>query len=212
MSYWVLRSAFNGIKGQGAFVCENTECNTQWTSNDTNKQACKSCGKRVLPMWVESKLEPPVDTPGYWVLRDEFNGVKSFGSYVCESKKCKNKKWISAHAYKIHRQGCKSCDQYTLPTYMWVNTDKDTIKDIKNDTDKDTDKPHDSERCEACKAGVCIRNGIEIQSVEIAMEPEPTSLLHLRHCSVVTTPSPIIRDDLDIKRNLLREKIKKSFL
>jgi len=80
--------------------------------------------------------------------------------------------------------------------YMWVNTDKDTIKGII----KDTDKPHDSERCEACKAGVCIRNGIEIQSVEIAMEPE----------SVVTV-DPILRDDLDINRNLLREKIKKSF-
>jgi len=184
-------------------MCENTECNTQWISNDTNKdfrQPCKSCGKRVLPMcmWVESKPkpEPPVDTPGYWELRDNFKGLKSFGSYVCESKKCKNKEWISAHAHKEYRQGCKSCDKFVLPMYMWVNTDKDTIKGII----KDTDKPHDSERCEACKAGVCIRNGIEIQSVEIAMEPE----------SVVTV-DPILRDDLDINRNLLREKIKKSF-
>ena len=159
-------------------------------------------------------LEPPVNTPGYWILRNAFNGIKSFGVFVCENKKCNNR-WKSAHAYKIYRQGCKSCDQYTLPTYMWVN-ENTHIRD--NDAIKDTDKPHDSERCEACKVGVCIIcNGIYTQSVEIMMEPEPDVTVARINPkpsqSIYTNRQPsITRDDLEIRRNLLREKIKKSFL
>ena len=162
---------------------------------------------------MQIKIPPPVDTPGYWILRDAFNGSKSFGVFVCEDTKCK-KQWISAHANKEFRMGCNICEKRVLPTYMWVNTHK-------SDKDKDVtskQKPHDSKRCEACEKGLCIiparrrqwpfpnlQNNThrqsecitDIQSVEITIEPEP---------------SPRRVDDLEIKRNLLREKIKKSFL
>ena len=139
-------------------------------------------------------LEPPVNTPGYWILRNAFNGIKSFGVFVCENKKCNNR-WTSAYANKEFRQGCKLCDKRVLPSYMWVNANKqDKDKDTdKQDKDKDTYKPHDSKRCEACEKGVCIR------SVVIMIESEPEQ-------------NPIQIDDLEIRRNLLREKIKKSFL
>jgi hypothetical protein len=127
-------------------------------------------------------MKPPIDTPGYWILRDEFKGIKSFGHFVCENAKCKNN-WTSAHANKEFRQGCKLCDKRALPAHMWVNTHK-----LHKDKDVTIKlKPHDSTRCEACEKGVCI------QSVVTMIEP-----------------IPIQRDDLDIRRSLLREKIRQS--
>lgn len=95
---------------------------------------------------------PPVNTRGQWKLYQEFDGRKSFGSFMCTS--CR-KQWISAHAYLDYRQACKNCDEYYYATWMWKNYDNSTcdgidIKDTKNYTG-----PHDRERCEACAVGVC---------------------------------------------------------
>jgi len=93
---------------------------------------------------------PPVSEPGEWVPRDEFPGKKSFAFYRC--KRC-TKNWVSAHGYKTFMQGCQRCEKELLPLFMWKNQDK-----RKRDEDLESERldgPHDSERCEACRAGVC---------------------------------------------------------
>ena len=160
----------------------------------------------------------PVDTPGYWILRDAFNGSKSFGVFVCENAKCNKQQWISAHANKAFRMSCNNCEKRVLPTYMWVNTHK-SDKD-KNITSKQ--KPHDSNRCEACEKGLCIQS-VEITVGETLVPPYPLLSESYKGGVRGTAGSltgggkgePLVPpggDDLEIKRNLLREKIKKSFL
>lgn len=93
--------------------------------------------------------EPPVDSPGQWVLREDFTGRKSFGYFVCGCGRF----WLSAHAFKDYRQGCRGCEQKSFPYFLWENFGKRTDRD-RNYAD---DKPHDASRCEACRNGVCIR-------------------------------------------------------
>lgn len=97
---------------------------------------------------------PPFDgLEGTWLKRKQFiqhGGKKSFGLFVC--KKCENGRWISAHAYAIFRQGCQVCETYSLPLYMWLNDEKCT----QTRKTKKEDKPHHDERCQACKAGICL--------------------------------------------------------
>ncbi len=57
---------------------------------------------------------------GYWVLRDAFNGAKSFGVFICDNVKCKHQ-WISANANKDFRMACQLCEKRALPKYMWEN-------------------------------------------------------------------------------------------
>ena len=94
---------------------------------------------------------PPFDSAsGVWVPATEFGGTKSFGRFNCAG--C-NKRWGSAHAYPQFRQGCQACNLETKPCCMWVNY-PDNRSD--RDTDSDEDKaPHDAQRCEACRRGVC---------------------------------------------------------
>ena len=90
----------------------------------------------------------PVDNDGQWVARNKFKREKSFGFFKCH--KC-NKTWLSAHAFRKYRQGCKGCETKVLPIYLWENHEKNT--EIKKK--KDNKKPHDAGRCEACRKGVC---------------------------------------------------------
>ena len=106
----------------------------------------KGAGRGRLSM---DKLKPPVDSPGQWVLRKEFQGRKSFGAFQCV--KC-TKIWTSAHAYKNFKQGCQRCELEGLPVFMWVNKGKRDYYAVSDDEEK---PPHDSERCEACRAGEC---------------------------------------------------------
>lgn len=93
--------------------------------------------------------DPPVLSAGEWVHWDEFKGNKSFGYFLCDN--C-NKKWISAHAYKNYRQGCQNCETYDYPKLLWVNFESSERRwDIEDDAE------HDRFRCEACKAGACLR-------------------------------------------------------
>ena len=102
-------------------------------------------------------LEAPVDTPGMWLSRQEFNGEKSFGAFQC--LKCK-KTWISAHAFKAYKQGCQTCEREELPLYMWQNLRARHDQDIFYDEDNDeVNRPHDQQRCEACRRGVCSGRG-----------------------------------------------------
>jgi uncharacterized C2H2 Zn-finger protein len=98
---------------------------------------------------------PPVDSAGYWVPREEFTGKKSFGYFQCES--C-FKTWISAHAFPSFKQGCKKCDTEDYPIFLWENMNKKQHDDLNYQRDE-KDKPHDQNRCEACRCGVgvCLR-------------------------------------------------------
>lgn len=103
----------------------------------------------------KKKIRAPKNSPipgvaGMWVSRVSFKGHKSFGCFVCTS--CNNR-WLSAHAFPQHTQGCKKCDQHTLPMFMWVNQHSSSDSDKHR---KNTGKPHDMERCSACAAGICI--------------------------------------------------------
>mmetsp|Transcript_74904 Transcript_74904/g.211861 ORF Transcript_74904/g.211861 Transcript_74904/m.211861 type:complete len:168 (+) Transcript_74904:98-601(+) len=93
--------------------------------------------------------EPPVGTAGEWVLREEFEGRKSFGYFICDCGRF----WTSAHAYKEYSQGCQGCDFMRLPYFLWQNHEPRSGRPAE---DRDA-APHDSERCEACQRGVCDR-------------------------------------------------------
>lgn len=102
--------------------------------------------------------EAPVDSAGKWVLREEFLGKKSFGFFAC---RC-GRSWTTAHAQKEYRQGCQACDAECFPSYMWLN---DPSVERRERADRDElDVPHDFERCEACRQGVCsaVRMGARI--------------------------------------------------
>lgn len=93
---------------------------------------------------------PPVCTRGYWQRRQDFQGNKSFGYFICHSCN-KQRGWISAHAFRNYKQGCQKCEKYTLPTYLWVNLDNNN----RSRSPQAKEVPHDYTRCNACKAGVC---------------------------------------------------------
>lgn len=81
-----------------------------------------------------------------------FPREKSFGAFQCPI--CMGT-WTSAHAFKIYTQGCKKCDVEGLPLFMWLNEQSGSNEREFND--KESETPHDSERCEACRRGKCIR-------------------------------------------------------
>ncbi len=136
------------------------------------KKQPKPWGRRA------DQLALPVDTEGAWVdwwgtLRsmlfradvmtrhdflcewnsDDFEGIKSFGYFECPS--CK-KTWVSAHSYPDYTQGCKRCDTEYYPKFMWENQERHYPRDEDKTVMEETDKPHDMERCEACRAGLCL--------------------------------------------------------
>jgi len=110
-------------------------------------------------------MDKPVSSAGRWVLREEYEGLKSFGKFKCKTKTCKNKEWTSARAFTIWKQGCRICNIDVLPTHMWKNDNTNT-KQKRNETKKG----HDGNRCEACKNGVCIERERPEQNIEIETE------------------------------------------
>ena len=87
---------------------------------------------------------------GEWVNAIQHPGGKSFGYFCCLP--C-DKKWMSAHARKGYKQGCKDCERFYYPLYLWENTHKKSnLKENPNN-----DKPHIKYLCQACKMGICIR-------------------------------------------------------
>lgn len=101
---------------------------------------------------VESwRPNAPVDSIGYWIHREEYTGRKSFGYFKCEI--C-FKNWVSAHSFPNFKQGCKKCNTEDYPIFLWQNMNDKQRDDYERD---ETDKPHDQNRCEACRYGVCLR-------------------------------------------------------
>ena len=135
-----------------AGCCHSLNCtrHSRQPKNIPKNQPRKSRKGRASPPKVHTHRPPFDSASGVWVPATEFGGTKSFGRFACAG--C-NKSWGSAHAYPQFRQGCQACNLETKPCCMWVN-DSDNRSD--RDTDSDEDKaPHDEERCEACRLGVC---------------------------------------------------------
>ena len=105
---------------------------------------------------VEEKVEfdPPfAGAVGEWVEREEFTGRKSFGRFTC--RRCR-KGWLSAHAMPGFRQGCKACEKKSMPSWMWMNDDNEEEARMGSDErEEGAGRPHDQQRCEACRQGVC---------------------------------------------------------
>lgn len=97
--------------------------------------------------------DPPVDTEGIWVLRDNFRGTKSFGFFKCRGEVC-SKTWLSAHAFAKYKQGCQVCETESRPKFLWQNLERKN-RDNFDDVQDDEGPPHDQGRCEACRVGVC---------------------------------------------------------
>ena len=133
--------------------------------------ACYDCGRefetaRGLRMHQEAKghgafaepvhefahthRDPFPGACGEWVPRDQFNGTKSFGMFRCSG--CR-KPWMSAHAFLDFKQGCKDCNLEVLPCCMWESEQSDEREDEREEGA--SDGPHDTERCEAGRRGVC---------------------------------------------------------
>jgi hypothetical protein len=85
------------------------------------------------------------------VLREDYNGVKSFAWYYCA---CGNK-FRSAHGHKEFTQGCKACDKSLRPKFMWKNARQNFAR---REASPDN-APHDTTRCEACRHGECSFTG-----------------------------------------------------
>jgi len=74
-------------------------------------------------------IPPPVESPVKWECREEFNSRKSIGYFKCSRW---FKSWISAHAFKDYKQGCKECNRYVFALYLWKNDNEKKLKIIKN--------------------------------------------------------------------------------
>lgn len=132
---------------------ECAECDATFTTEkgrNQHFQAKHHCRRRKSLQ--PEQLNPPVESGGEWVMRDEFRGRKSFGAFECSNIRC-GKSWVSAHAFPIYLQGCQACNVESLPKFMWVNAERDERSE--GDETGKLDGPHDSDRCEACRKGVC---------------------------------------------------------
>jgi len=113
---------------------------------------------------ADAQPAPPFEgMDGYWVEREHFPGVKSFGLFRCENQNKKGKRcskvWSSAHAQTDFGQGCQKCEAFSKPWLMWWNMDKPKKHDKKNPDDERA--AHDRDRCEACRKGVCTIDQVD---------------------------------------------------
>jgi hypothetical protein len=101
------------------------------------------------------KLPAPVDVEGFWTPRDQFRGIKSFGTFQCECGKI----WKSAHAQPKFKQGCQRCEKERLPDVLWVNVGDREDRPSDDESPDDDEAPHDHRRCGACRVGACTAQG-----------------------------------------------------
>eukprot|EP00011_Vannellida_sp_DIVA3-517-6-12_P014369 CAMPEP_0114606236 /NCGR_PEP_ID=MMETSP0168-20121206/1459_1 /TAXON_ID=95228 ORGANISM="Vannella sp., Strain DIVA3 517/6/12" /NCGR_SAMPLE_ID=MMETSP0168 /ASSEMBLY_ACC=CAM_ASM_000044 /LENGTH=315 /DNA_ID=CAMNT_0001817097 /DNA_START=43 /DNA_END=987 /DNA_ORIENTATION=- len=102
-------------------------------------------GARGLAAHIAAKHpppDPPVQTEGWWELREEFEGRKSFGFFYCCNAECSSR-WVSAHAQPQFRQACKACEEWSHALWMWVNEDSEEGRGLGA-----SKAPHDVARCE----------------------------------------------------------------
>ena len=125
-------------------------CGKGFASKASRKQHTRDA-HRAQPSLKHHDHEPPfTGAAGYWMSRENYSGRKSFGWFCCPA--CSNR-WSSAHAWRDYRQGCRRCEEESHPCCLWMNTERHDSR-FRHDDD---DKPHDVERCEACRQGVCRR-------------------------------------------------------
>ena len=106
---------------------------------------------QIKPIDAAELSPPPIpNVKGYWIQRPYFQGRKSFGAFQCCF--CGNA-WTSAHAYANYGQGCRRCNIINLPMFLWQNQKAQKKNNLLQPPAGL--KPHDRERCEACRAGVC---------------------------------------------------------
>jgi hypothetical protein len=134
---------------------------------------------------------------GRWVLRETFasssHRPKGFGLFVCLS--C-SRHWKSAHAYRDNfGQDCQGCGQKTFPRLMWQ------FSSITPHRHRDSldGPPHDTSRCDACKAGwhcTNARNSSPPQRVAFHPDPVVASPITPRNSSppqrVAFHPDPVV--------------------
>lgn len=140
------------------FGCD--DCGREFRSEQSlhqHRQAKHASSKTKNKKAPPRKLtDPPVpDLEGEWVEPSAFRGTKSFGFFMCP--KCTNAPtWYSAHTFPNFKQGCKVSNAETLPQFLWQNAEW-SFRGDRHEGDK-LKGPHQLERCEACRAGVCVEN------------------------------------------------------
>mmetsp|Transcript_8427 Transcript_8427/g.24119 ORF Transcript_8427/g.24119 Transcript_8427/m.24119 type:complete len:192 (+) Transcript_8427:64-639(+) len=138
-------------RGQGQRRNGQGQGEAEWGEGSA-KAAGRLGEARAKGRYGHPKPAPPVGEPGEWVLREVFDGKKSFGVFFCPC----GRTWTTAHAWKDYKQGCQSCDVETFAFYMWKNDRKGKSYSRKQDNFEDDRPPHDRARCEACRRGVCM--------------------------------------------------------
>ena len=118
-----------------------------------HRQAKHGSKKKMKNAPTKPKAPPVPDLEGEWVEPSNFHGTKSFGFFVCQ-KCATTPTWYSAHAFPNFKQGCKVCNAESFPQFLWQNAVR-TAREDRHESDK-LKGPHQSERCEACRAGVCV--------------------------------------------------------
>ena len=67
---------------------------------------------------------PYAGCEGNWVEAKSYpSSSQTFGYFWCG--RCQ-KTWMSAYSRKGYKQGCKICESYFYPAYLWVNDHKKT--------------------------------------------------------------------------------------
>jgi hypothetical protein len=138
---------------KSSLSCE--ECGKTFKSQDSLHQ--HQAAKHHLQSSAHHRFDPDTyqgvpfpGAKGRWVYREDYRGNKGFGIFVCNS--CP-RHWISAHAYSNQfGQDCQACEIKTFPYIMWQSPPREDRDDLLGD-DGDDGPPHDSSRCDACKAG-----------------------------------------------------------
>lgn len=127
-----------------------TDCGKEFQSESSLGQHERAKHHPVVLNRPQSPPLPGLD--GEWVERSDFCDTKSFGFFMCLSCSRGSSGWFSAHAFPNFKQGCKACGTEVLPQFLWQNASQGADRE---DTDK-LQGPHQSDLCEACRAGVCV--------------------------------------------------------
>lgn len=139
------------LKSQRKFKC--TTCTRRFSSERARAQHFEAVHEQSYSDEEDHDHDDPFDgADGEWVERERCPKNVSFGMFQCP--RCDNR-WKSAYAYKQKfRQGCKRCEYKSKPCCMWRNYDDSTAEERDDTRDR---RPHDGRRCEACKAGFCVK-------------------------------------------------------
>jgi hypothetical protein len=137
------------LEDEHPFGCD--DCDLDFDSEEALEQH-RSSKHRYEPDVFDGVPFPGAD--GEWVYREDFEGRKGFGLFVCRS--C-SRSWMSAHAFRQKfGQDCKKCGLKSLfADIMWQSYSYGDH--CQNNLDNDR-PAHDAARCDACKSGYYCTN------------------------------------------------------